>query len=453
MRTIIVVLFVFCLMTPVVAQQGEGDVADVGTQKTISFDFSHRMRFVTWDKGMRSVNGFPVQFTHNRTRFGSTWRPVESLELRATLTNEFFYWIEYPVERKFNPDEVIFEHLYVKWKGQPGFPMDITVGRFDMLLGEGFLIMDGTPLDGSRTLYMNGARVDIGAARDHNVTLFYVHQPEQDDILPIVNDRDKRLAEYVRNVAGVYYTGKYSMIDYELYGIHSEGDGPADPENSNASSLNGNRDLTAGTRLVVHVLPDVTCTLEGAVQRGELRVENAESLNRKAWAAHGNVAWNMKSAIDVPVTLRVGMYHYSYDMMSTSHAEPGTYGWLFLHGQWDPVLGRWPKWNESLMYTKNILPLPGYWTHMQAPFAEVTATPHAEWMIRTSVQVLSWPLKEELGTNRNVGTLLTAHLFWKPDLPVSAHAMLERMWYDSEFDAATPSYIWARLELMYRVEW
>ena len=68
-----------------------------------------------------------------------------------------------------------------------------------MRLGDGFLIMEGSPLDGSRTLYVNGARLDMEAWTSQRFTLFYLYQPEQDDLLPIINDRERALAEYTRN--------------------------------------------------------------------------------------------------------------------------------------------------------------------------------------------------------------------------------------------------------------
>ncbi len=39
-----------------------------------------------------------------------------------------------------------------------GMPLTATVGRQDIIEGVGWLVMDGTPLDGSRTVYFDAAR-------------------------------------------------------------------------------------------------------------------------------------------------------------------------------------------------------------------------------------------------------------------------------------------------------
>jgi hypothetical protein len=450
----IIILFaalMFSLALETRAQSTADTPDEARPHKELSFDLSHRMRFVSWDAGMKIVGGSPVSFTRNRTRIGGTWRPLPSLELRATLTNEFFHWIDYPVEREFNLDEVIFEHLYVRWRNDALLPVDVTVGRFDMPLGEGFVIMDGTPLDGSRTLYMNGVRAVVEPAEGHSATLFYVHQPTRDKLLPVFNDRDRPLSEEDRSVAGMYYTGMWDRIDWDLYALHVQSRDSAVISHSGVEDLKGLSEFTFGARVAAELLPGVSATLEAALQRGELRVRARPSLDRKAWAAHGNLSWDLRPGLELPVLLRAGMYHYSYEMLSIPSEGSGTYGWLFLIGQWDPVLGRWPKWSESLVFTEGILLRPAYWSIVQAPFAEVSVTPHSDWVIRSSIQTLK--RAKEFGPDQRVGTLLTAHLFWKPDLPFSGHAMLERMWYDGDFRAEAPSYLWARLELMYRVEW
>lgn len=452
MRAIIFfAVMLFTLLSTVRAQSTADTSAENGPPKALSFDFSHRMRFVSWDAGMKIRDGAPVTFTRNRTRLGGTWRPLQTLELRATLTNEFFNWIEYPVEREFNFDEVIFEHLYLRWRNDAVLPLDITLGRFDMPLGEGFVIMDGTPLDGSRTLYMNGIRAMVEPADGHRTTIFYVHQQTQDKLLPVINDRDRPLAEEERNVAGVYYTGVWDRLGWDLYVLHALSQDSAVITPGGVDDLKGLSEYTFGARVMAELLPGVRATVEGALQRGELRVKTRPSLDRKAWAVHGNLAWDLRPGVALPLRLRAGMYHYSYEMLNIQPEGSGTYGWLFLLGQWDPVLGRWPKWSESLVFTEGILLRPAYWSIVQAPFADVTVFLHSDWEFRSSVQTLTRP--EGFGSDRGVGTLLTAHVFWKPDLPLSGHAMVERMWYHDDIRAQNPAYTWARLELLYVMGW
>jgi hypothetical protein len=59
-----------------------------------------------------------------------------------------------------DPDEVIFDNFYVDLKKPGGAPVDFRIGRQDLIgqYGEGFLISDGTPGDGSRTFYFNAVK-------------------------------------------------------------------------------------------------------------------------------------------------------------------------------------------------------------------------------------------------------------------------------------------------------
>ena len=105
----------------------------------------------------------------NRNRFrikSSLWGKKdfnEDVSLCAKLTNEFnaypyFYQSASSKKRlRFDIHEVVFDNLYLDVKNLLDMPVDIRFGRQDFLFtyGEGFLIMDGTPYDGSRTFYFN----------------------------------------------------------------------------------------------------------------------------------------------------------------------------------------------------------------------------------------------------------------------------------------------------------
>ncbi|MGQ9659736.1 MAG: alginate export family protein [Thermochromatium sp.] len=53
---------------------------------------------------------------------------------------------------------VLFDQLTVGAKRIGGTPLSLKLGRQDIVLGNGWLVLDGTPLDGSRTLYFDAAR-------------------------------------------------------------------------------------------------------------------------------------------------------------------------------------------------------------------------------------------------------------------------------------------------------
>ena len=55
----------------------------------------------------------------------------------------------------------IIDTFNAQWKKPLDLPATVTVGRQDIFLGDGFLVGDGTPEDGSFTSFLDSARVTI----------------------------------------------------------------------------------------------------------------------------------------------------------------------------------------------------------------------------------------------------------------------------------------------------
>ena len=55
----------------------------------------------------------------------------------------------------------IFDNLNARWKQPFNLPATVTVGRQDIFLGDGWLVGDGTPEDGSFTMFFDSARFSI----------------------------------------------------------------------------------------------------------------------------------------------------------------------------------------------------------------------------------------------------------------------------------------------------
>ena len=85
--------------------------------------------------------------------------------------------------------EVIFDNLYVAFAQLPA-GLELVVGRQDLcgLYGEGFLVYDGTPEDGSRTHYFNAARLCWHADEKNRLNLVYANNPRDEEFLPALNE-------------------------------------------------------------------------------------------------------------------------------------------------------------------------------------------------------------------------------------------------------------------------
>jgi len=135
----IMVIFSGCLL-------GNPETEDAESNWRLSF--SHRSRFVTWDNAihLNEGAGSASTFTRHRTSLGVTWKPVLNLEIQVKLTNEFRYYFR-PEGRDFNLNEVFVDNFYVKWTPSHKLPLVFTLGRQNIILGEGFVVFDPGPMD------------------------------------------------------------------------------------------------------------------------------------------------------------------------------------------------------------------------------------------------------------------------------------------------------------------
>ena len=142
-----------------------------------------------------------------RTQLWFSYRPVENIELYAKINNEHRHYFKPDPDLDFDEfiHEFIFENLYVKLSNIAGSPVSVVLGRQDIIYGEGFLYMDGGPLDGSRTQYVNAARV-IASFEDRTVEIHALSNQMRDQYLPVVNSQDKDLIEWDEAGGGLYYT-------------------------------------------------------------------------------------------------------------------------------------------------------------------------------------------------------------------------------------------------------
>ncbi|MCU0241103.1 MAG: hypothetical protein MUF51_01615, partial [Vicinamibacteria bacterium] len=97
-----------------------------------------------------------------RLRFGNVFTPIKDVDLNLRLTIESRNWMKDtaspPIHKGWDWNEVVFEYAHIRLKNLGGSPITITAGRQDLQFGEGFLIFEGTPLDGSRTMYFDALR-------------------------------------------------------------------------------------------------------------------------------------------------------------------------------------------------------------------------------------------------------------------------------------------------------
>lgn len=314
-----------------------------GKPSCLKISFSQRTRLETNDNtiGLDTSLHNGTTYTRHRNSLSARWMPNNRFEFFFKWSNEFRYYFV-PDSIEFNLHEVFVDNVYIKWTLPVGIPLILTAGRQDIMLGEGFLVMDANPLDGSRSAYFNGIRLDCSVQPGHVLTLFYVYQPVSDDLLPILHDQDQKMVEQPEDGIGLYYTGKKGNTDLEVYLIRkSIRSTDAVPVRSGIN--------TVGGRGVFPLNQKLTLTGEMAYQFGTYG-----DFKRSAWGGYFYFDYRLGCALPLPRTCTLGTIALSGDNSKTDRMEA-----------WDPLFSRWPKWSDSYIYA--VIPekgrRPAYWSN------------------------------------------------------------------------------------------
>ena len=299
------------------------------------------------------------------------------------LTNEFRAHAYYGGTSGSNPDktndkkgyhfmidEVLVDNLFIDVKGAFDLPVDLRVGRQDFLgmYGEGFLIMDGTPGDGSRTFFFNAAKASWKVDEYNTVDFIGIINPKDDDFLPVLNrneytpynkpgaDKVPTFLNTTDETGFVTYwkTKAFKNLAWELYYINKK----EDNENGSGYQERKTKLDTLGSYAKYKMDP---FTLRGqfAWQRGKYGIDD-----RKGMAGYGWVDHDWKDAKWAP-QLSVGYVYLSGDKKGTPTMEG-----------WNPLFSRFPLWSELyLLSMASETGIVGYWTNLSMPGLQLKFKP------------------------------------------------------------------------------
>lgn len=329
-----------------------------------------RLRQEIWDNVVTlntlslTTSGADRNFLRLRTR---VWG-------KADLSNDFGAYLKLTNEAKwfglgpfnsfktnihnddFDPDELIVDNLYVDVKNLLG-AVDVRVGRQDFLgtYGEGFLITDGTPGDGSRSFYFNAAKVNVKLSKNFNFDATYITDPRTDIYMPSLHpavtgggfiDNKKLLNASNEQAFVLYGRGKIDNLVVEPYYIY---------KTEQAFSTNPKLKLnTIGARAVYSV-NSWKVGGEFAHQFGEY----SGGVDRSGNGGYIFVSRKYEQTTWKP--------EFDLRFVYLSGDDPGS----SKNETWDPLFSRNPYWNELIIYT--LIPetskfggaIPGYWTNME----------------------------------------------------------------------------------------
>lgn len=273
------------------------------------------------------------------------------------LTNEARYYISSfsPANDTFEQDEIVIDNLYLDFKNLFKLPVDLRIGRQDFLFnyGEGFLIMDGTPGDGSRTFYFNAVKAVWKINQNHSIDLVYLTNPIRDVYLPSLYAANKRRLN-TSDEQGFFVYGKNKITDnfsIEPYYIYKKED-----KFSTTPELDLN---TLGMRAVYKY--------NTWRFRGELAYQFGEYDGGRDRRGMGGYIFAGRKYDNVALKpeFDLGFVYLSGDKPSTAK-----------HEGFNPLFSRWPQWSELIVFTlaretARDCATPAYWTNMHIYRANV----------------------------------------------------------------------------------
>ena len=336
-----------------------------------------RMRYEYW-KNWKDMDNCQLD-TRSFFRFKtSLWGQMDvdkDFILYAKLTNEFKAYTYFggatgsvpdkSADKKgyrFDINEMVFDNLYADVKGFMDMPVDLRLGRQDFLgtYGEGFLIMDGTPQDGSRTYYFNAAKATWHMDDKRDLDFIYINDPRDEEFLPVINrlmvpngvkDKAPQLLNTTDEQAGVLYFKDKSIKDFPLevyYIFKKEAEEGGGTTSAPTYQFQKGKINTVGAFTKYNFSP-YTLRTQGAFQFG-----NYGTNDRDAFGGYCFLDQNFKDAKFYP-KLSAGAIYLSGDKKSSAKNEG-----------WDPLFSRWPWMSELYVNTMaGETGIAGYWTNLQ----------------------------------------------------------------------------------------
>jgi hypothetical protein len=404
----------------------------------LKVSFIERIRQESWDNTTSLDDSAPdsTAYIRFRTSLGLRWLPAANVELAVKLTNENRYYIapksDPKLKKNYGINEVFFDQLYVRWKSPADLPLTMTVGRQDVQLGEGFVIFDGGPLDGSRSAYFNAVRLDWAADAKTTLTGFYLNEPRTDRLLPLINDVGQSLVEQDEAGFGLYGLGSLRKVRWEGYLFHKTVRRTGLLPASGITNLGGRIQAPFGGRL--------SLTTEAALQSGFYGAKD-----RLGYGGYFHLDFKTLAASPWPTVLTLGGIYLSGDDPATPDRYEG----------WDPAFARWPKWSESLIYLFARERGPAFWTNFVSLYGTL------DFSLRDNLRlILTWhrlraaqatpPSALLSGAGRDRGDLLIARLNFDISKHWAGHFLWESFRPGDFYVRGAQSYAWVRFELLFR---
>lgn len=311
-------------------------------------------------------------FIRVRPRLWAQYGITDNMSVKAMITNEFRIYLS-PSDNYTNawefPDEWFVDNLYLDVNGLAGGNLDLRIGRQNLIYGTGKLILDGTPGDGSRTIYFDAVKATWKGFADMTVDVLGIYDFAENPL--VVNGQDHPLTNYSKKDVnlesnevglGLYikHKGLTENMPFEAYYLMKQEAEYTLASGAKAPSATIN---TIGVRLMPKITDTVTGNLEIAYQMGSMG-----DTDISGYMIDAKLTWPCKLMPQWKGKASAGFYLLSGDDPDTADDEA-----------WTPAFSRWPQYSEAYIYSMVLYPgSVADWQNIMMPYVELGFAPHAK---------------------------------------------------------------------------
>ena len=358
-----------------------------GSADAVIADIKHPVSWFTWGADLRIRNEYfnnaltlgdnmvrhEQDYFRFRERLWLSVQPVSDLSFNARVAAEQRDWMNASFAKQYGYKEgmedryAILDNANVKWANAFNLPLTLTVGRQDIMLGDPmnwWLVLDGTPYDGSWTTFFDAARATYSLdSIQTKLDLIYICQNAMpDDVIGTLGTSSQNfhpsaavkghapywLTEQNEQGAVVYLSNKsVKDMQFDGYFIYKHDRQEDMIRSPYGTPLGDNADIfTVGGKITGTPTPNWKYSLEGAYQFGQKEdpmvhypVPETGSREISAYGANASLTYLVKDSMDNQVS---AVFEY---LSGDNPKTPGR------DEMFDVLWGRWPRWSELYIYS------------------------------------------------------------------------------------------------------
>lgn len=280
-------------------------------------------------------------FQRYRLRWWNTLAFSQDVALNARLIWEGRHYTQPKSFEEWYDGSLMVDSLNLRLNAPLDLPLTATIGRQDIILGDGWLVLEGTPLDDSRTIFFDAIRLTWDLqAWGITLDMIYIDQAGADDRwLNCAGEDDEELIEQDERGAILWLTYKgFEKTEINSYFIYKHTNAlPSTPNQVNgilAPWPGTDADIyTFGGRLVRQLNDQWSVSLEAALQFG-----NKDTDSLLAGGLIGRLIYSLQDSLK-------SQLHLTYEFLSGDDPDTAK------NEQFDPLWGRWAQWSDLYVYT------------------------------------------------------------------------------------------------------